>query len=62
MEQDLRNLRVQLDKTEINQLIKEVKETLAADVINKNNDKSFGTTDLWNIQRSKKKYLRRSTF
>lgn len=61
MEQDLRNWRVQLDKTEINQLVKEVKETLAADVINKNN-KSFGTADLWKIQRSKKRYLRRSTF
>jgi hypothetical protein len=62
MEQDLRSSKVQLDKTEINQLVKEVKETLAADVINKNNNKSFGTTDLWNIQRLKKRYLRRSTF
>ncbi len=61
MEQELNNPKVYLEKNEINQLFKEVKETLAKDVINETNNKSFGTTDLWNIQRSKKTYLRRST-
>ncbi len=61
MEQDLNNSKVHLDKNEINQLFKEVKETLAKEVINETNNKSFSTADLWRIQRSKKRYLRRST-
>lgn len=61
MEQDLNNSKVHLEQNEINQLFEEVKETLAKNVINETNNKSFGTTDLWNIQRTKKTYLRRST-
>jgi len=61
MEQELNNSKVRLEKNEINELFKEVRETLAKDVINDPNNKSFGTADLWNIQRSKKRYLRRST-
>ncbi len=61
MEQELNNSKVYLEHKEMNELFTEVKETLAKDVINATNDKSFGTTDLWNIQRSKKRYLRRST-
>jgi hypothetical protein len=57
MEQELNNSKVQLDQNEVNQFFKEVKETLAKEIINK----SFGTTDLWNIQRSKKTHLRRRT-
>jgi hypothetical protein len=61
MEQELNNSRVHLEKNEINEFFKEVKETLARDVINETNNKSFSTTDLWNIRRSKKRYLRRAT-
>ena len=61
MKQELNNSKVHLEQNEINQFFKEVKETLAKDVINETNTKSFGTTDLWNIQRSKKTYMRRST-
>lgn len=61
MEQELNNSKVHLEQNEINQLFKEVKETLAKEIINETNNKSFGTTDLWNIQRLKKTYLRRTT-
>jgi len=60
MEQEL-NSKVHLEQNEINQLFEEVKETLAKDAINETNNKSFSATDLWNIQRSKKIYLRRKT-
>ena len=61
MEQELNNSKVHLEQNEIKQLFEEVKETFAKDIINETNNKSFGTTDLWNIQRSKKTYLRRTT-
>ena len=60
MEQELNNSKVHLEQNEINQLFKEVKETLAKEVINETSNRSFTTTDLWNIQRSKKTFLRRS--
>ena len=61
MEQELNNSKVHLEQNEINQLFEEVKETLAKDAINETNNKSFSAADLWNIQRSKKTYLRRRT-
>ncbi len=61
MEQELNNSKVHLEQNEINQFFEEIKETLAKDIINEPNNKSFGTTDLWNIERSKKTYLRRKT-
>ena len=60
MKQELNHSKVYLEQKEINQLLEEVKETLAKDVMNEPNNKSFSTADLWNIQRSKKTYLRRS--
>jgi hypothetical protein len=60
MEQELNNSKVYLEQNEMTQFF-EVKETLAKDVMNETNNKSFSAADLWNIQRSKKRYLRRST-
>ena len=62
MEQDLNNSKVHFNENEINQLFKEVKETLAKEAINEPNNKSFSTADLWSIQRSKKRFLRRTAF
>ena len=61
MKQELNNSKVHFEQNEINQLFEEVKETLAKDAIDETNNKSFSATDLWNIQRSKKTYLRRKT-
>ena len=64
MKQESNNSKVYLDQEELNTLVKEVKETVAADInikkenVNKN---IFSAAELWNIQRMKKKTQRRST-
>lgn len=47
---------VQIEANELKALVKEVKETVAADVIRKPaaQRKSFGVVDLWNIHRKMK--------
>ena len=64
MKQELDNSKVYLDQEELNVLVKEVRETVAADINleEENSNKSiFSAADLWNIQRMKTKIQRRST-
>jgi hypothetical protein len=61
MKQELDNSKVYLDKDELNQLVEEVKETVASGVNLKNDNKNvFSAADLWNIQRMKTRIQRRS--
>jgi hypothetical protein len=56
------NSKVYLDQNELNTLVKEVKETVAADVKLKNEiEHIFSAADLWNIQRMRRNTQRRST-
>lgn len=54
---------IQLDKTSLQELVQEVKETIATDVIEhlKASKKVFSAADLWNIQRNKKQSKTRRT-
>lgn len=64
MKQELDNSKVYLDQNELNVLVKEVRETVAADInLEKENENKtiFSAADLWNIQRMKTKIQRRST-
>lgn len=64
MKQELDNSKVYLDQNELNVLVKEVRETVAADINfeKENQNKTiFSAADLWNIQRMKTKIQRRST-
>ena len=65
MKQDeLNNSKVYLDQEELNMLVREVKETVAANIDSekeKNNKNIFSAADLWNIQRMKTKTQIRST-
>ena len=65
MKQDeLNNSKVYLDQEELNMLVREVKETVAANIDSekeKNNKNVFSAADLWNIQRMKTKTQIRST-
>jgi hypothetical protein len=48
---------VQIDRQHLNELTQEVKETLATNLVEDNNQantKSFGAVDLWRIQNMKK--------
>lgn len=60
MKQDLNNSKVYLEEKDLNELLSETKETLASN-IKANNNKTFSTVDLWNIQRSKSRYASRRT-
>ena len=64
MKQELDNSKVYFDQNELNVLVKEVRETVAADInLEKENENKtiFSAADLWNIQRMKTKIQRRST-
>ena len=65
MKQDeVNNSKVYLDQEELNILVREVKETVAANIDSekeKNNKNIFSAADLWNIQRMKTKTQIRST-
>ena len=64
MKQELDNSKVYLDQNELNLLVKEVRETVAAGInLEKGNQNKaiFSAADLWNIQRMKTKIQRRST-
>ena len=61
MKQELDNSKVYLAQDELNQLVAEVKETVASGVNLKNDNKNiFSAADLWNIQRMKTRIQRRS--
>jgi len=64
MKQELDNSKVYLDQEELNVLVKQVRETVAADInLEKENQNKtiFSAADLWNIQRMRTKIQRRST-
>ncbi|HEX5153673.1 MAG TPA: hypothetical protein VFW07_19640 [Parafilimonas sp.] len=64
MKQEVSNSKVYLDQEELNVLVREVKETVAANINSekaKNNKNIFSAADLWNIQRMKTKTQIRST-
>ena len=64
MNQELSNSKVYLDQEELNSLVREVKETVAANIDSekeKNNKNIFSAADLWRIQRLKRTSKRRST-
>jgi hypothetical protein len=64
MKQESSNSKVYLDQEELNTLIREVKETVAADINLEKEDKHkhiFSAADLWRIQRLQGRTQRRST-
>ena len=62
MKQQSDNSKVYLDQDELDQLLTEVKETVASDISNEtNNEQIFSAADLWRIQRMKSRVYRRST-
>ena len=63
-QEEVNNSKVYLDQEELNMLVREVKETVAANIDSekeKNNKNIFSAADLWNIQRMKTKTQIRST-
>jgi hypothetical protein len=63
MKQELNNSKVYLDKEELDTLVREVKETVAADInVKKENENKniFSAADLWNIHRMRTRNQRRS--
>ena len=65
MKQDLNDSKVYLDQEELNTLVREVKETIAADINlqkESNNKNIFSAADLWRIQRLQTRTRRRPTF
>jgi hypothetical protein len=64
MKQELNNSKVYLDQEELNTLVREVKETVAANInlTKENKNKNiFSAADLWNIHKMKTRNQRRST-
>jgi hypothetical protein len=65
MKQELNNSKVYLDQEELNTLVKEVKETVAANInLAKGTERKniFSAADLWRIQRMKRTAQRRTSF
>jgi len=63
MKQELNNSKVYLDQDELDSLVREVKETVAADInVKKENENKniFSAADLWNIHRMRTRNQRRS--
>ena len=55
MKSDLVHSRVQMEPAILKNLVAEVKETVATDVVVSNNEKSaFGATKMWAIRRSRR--------
>lgn len=44
----------QLSKQQLNELVKEVKETVATGIQAENNKTTFGAVDYWNLQRNRR--------
>jgi len=64
MKQELNNSKVYLGQEELDALVKETKETVAADINfenEKENKNIFSAADLWRIQKVKTGIRRRST-
>jgi hypothetical protein len=58
MRTDNTNLFASISNDHINQLVKEVKETVATDV-NLENSKTFSAADLWKIQKNRRMRVQR---
>ena len=54
MKLDVKPSFVKMEKETLEQLVTEVKETIAVIDLNKNGKRSFGLIDLWNIRRNGK--------
>lgn len=52
----------ELGKSQIENLVKEVKETMATDMPLINNKTAFTLVDLWNLERNRKKRIVRRPF
>lgn len=64
MKQEVSNSKIYLNQEELSELVKEVKETIAAGIDfekEKENKTIFSAADLWRIQRMKRTNQRRST-
>lgn len=51
-----------LGKVQLDNLVKEVKETVAVNVAQVNQKNAFGVVDLWNLERSRKTRVARRHF
>jgi hypothetical protein len=51
-----------LGKTELKNLVKEVKETVATNVAHLNQKTAFGVVDLWNLERNRRSRIARRHF
>ncbi|SFP72110.1 hypothetical protein [Parafilimonas terrae] len=60
MKHETSNSKVYLDHEELNTLVTQVKETVAAGINNEVKN-TFSAADLWNIQRMKTRIQRRTT-
>jgi len=58
MRTETNTLFASISNDQINQMVKEVKETVATD-INIENGKTFSTADLWRIQKSRRMRVQR---
>ncbi|MBC7889072.1 MAG: hypothetical protein H7Z13_14445 [Ferruginibacter sp.] len=60
MEKVTNRLKIEISREEMEKMIKEVKETFAFEHLDQN--KSFSSVDLWNIQRRKKSISSRRNY
>ena len=51
-----------LGKTQLENLVKEVKETVATNVAHVNHKTAFGVVDLWNLERNRRNRIVRRHF
>ena len=58
MRTETNTLFASISNDQINQMVKEVKETVATDV-NQDNCKTFSTADLWRIQKNRRMRVQR---
>jgi hypothetical protein len=61
MKHGLESSKVYLEQEELDRLLIEVKETVAAEISRQNEKQTFSVADLWNIRRMKKEHQRRPT-
>ena len=58
MRTETNTLFASISNDQMNQMVKEVKETVATDV-NQDNSKTFSTADLWRIQKNRRMRVQR---
>lgn len=62
MKTDNRTFFQSLGKTQLDNLVKEVKETMAIEMPALKNKTAFGVVDLWNLERNRKNRIVRRHF